>query len=119
MNRPKIYVVPPEHIAKAWPSIETLDVVVPQGKVDLLKEDILKTVLSSVASGAEELHVVIDGGGNTVACFTTIETKDSGLLVRFIAGQDVPVWLGYIMRNIIELAGTRGLRYAKVISKAF
>ena len=88
-------------------------------KPGIEKSDVLKTVLTSVTDGTEELHVVIDGGGKTIAYFTTIETKDGGLLVRMIAGDDAPVWLGYIMRNIIELAGHRGLRYAKVISKAF
>lgn len=119
MNRPKIYVVPPEHITKAWPSIESLDIIVPAVNPDMKREDVFKSILTVIAAGNEELHVVLDGGGNTVACFTTIETKDSGLLVRFIAGKDAPVWIGYIMRNILELAGNRGLRYAKVISKAF
>lgn len=119
MNRPKIYVVPPEHIEKAWPEVEALDLIVPEPKGGVTKEQVLTSLRNSLDSGAEELHAIIDSGGNLVASYTTIETKDSGLLVRFIAGKDAPVWMGYILRNIHELANVRGLRYAKVISKAF
>jgi hypothetical protein len=117
MNRPKIFVVPPEHIAKAWPSVEALEIIAPVPESADMRNNILASVLASVESGEEELHAVVDGAGETVACFTVSEGKGNGLIVRFVAGKDAPVWLGYIMRNIFELASNRGLSYAKVISR--
>lgn len=120
MNRPKIFVVPPEHLEKAWPSIEALDLVAPSNPGDdETRKEFFDSIKNSVANGSEELHVVVNGAGETVACFTAFETKDNGLLVRFIAGKDVPVWLGYLMRNIFEMASSRGFSYTKVVSRSF
>lgn len=120
MNRPKIFVVPPEHIERAWPSIDALSILPREPANSETRKALLTSVRDSVASGREELHVVVNGAGETVACFTVFENhKDHGMIVRFVAGNDAHVWLGYIMRNIFELAASRGFAYAKVASESF
>lgn len=119
MNRPRIFIVPPERIDAAWPSIESLPLVVPAVADESEAEQVLKVVREEASSGNEELHVVVDSAGETVACFSAREGKDHSLLVRMIAGKNEPVWIGFILRNIHELAAARGLSYAKVVSKAF
>ncbi|OYW72918.1 MAG: hypothetical protein B7Z37_23480 [Verrucomicrobia bacterium 12-59-8] len=119
MNRPKIFVVPPEHVDRAWPSISSLGILPREPATAETRAALLDAVRDSVASGREELHVVVNGAGETVACFTVFENhKDHGMIVRFIAGNDAPIWLGYIMRNIFELAASRGFSYAKVASES-